>query len=173
MNTWNSTTQSCELVPEAAPSVDPSESTTPPEPTVDPSEITDLPLGATINVSGTRGDNDAPFQMTVKVGAKKASRRAIEEYGEKPKGTYVGLQVQYTCTEGSCEYGSFDFALRNSDGEEFDSTYGFQPNLESGNLRKGRKAKGWITYDLAKGTYYLEYRAHSFDDNPANWIFKV
>jgi hypothetical protein len=175
MNTYNSASQSCELVPEATGGTS-SESSAPSQTTPAPeaSDIVDMALGTTITVTGTHGANETPFAMTVTASGKKSSRAAIEAYGEKPRHTYVGLLVQYVCTEGVCDYNSFDFTVRNNDGEEFPSAnYSFKPDLQSGNIRKGRKAKGYITFDLPKGTYSLEYRGNAFDENPANWLFKV
>ncbi len=112
--------------------------------------------------------------MEVSVLSKKTSRTAIEDFGERPKGQYVGLLVQYRCVTGSCDYNPYDFTLRDDDGEEFDTSFSnFEPDLNSGDLRKGSKAKGYITYELKPGKYDLEYRSNAFSGDVAVWRINV
>jgi len=146
--------------------------TTDPSTSADDSAYNDMPIGQSITVSGT--NNDTPYVMDLKAVSIKKSKAAIEDYGNKPKGSYVGILVEYTCTQGTCSYNPFDFKVRNSDGDEFDSSSSsFTPGLESGDLRHGRKARGYITYDLPKGKYVLEYSAGFADTTSASWKFSV
>lgn len=148
--------------------IEPSEE---PEPTATDSGVTDLALGESISLTGTSIE-DEPFELSVGLDKKpKTSKRAVTDYGEKPKGTYVGFLVRYECVVGSCDYNPYDFTVRDDEGQEFEPSFGgsFQPELQSGSLVKGRKAKGYISYDLQPGAYYIEYRASLLDDEPANW----
>lgn len=112
--------------------------------------------------------------MEVEVLSLKTSARATEEYGDRPKGLFVGLMVRYTCLSGSCDYNPYDFTMRSDDGEEFDTAYSsFEPNLESGELRSGAKARGYVTYELKPGAYDLEFRTNSLSDDVAVWRIKV
>ncbi len=64
--------------------------------------------------------------------------------------------------------------MRRRDGEEFDTAYSsFEPNLESGELRSGAKARGYVTYELKPGAYDLEFRTNSLSDDVAVWRIKV
>lgn len=83
--------------------------------------------------------------------------------------------ITYSCDVGTCDYNPFDWTIRNEDGEEFDQSFvdQFEPRLQSGKLRAGRKAKGYITYDLKPGTYYVEYVINMFDDESASWKFTL
>lgn len=113
------------------------------------------------------------LEMNIAVLSKKTSSRAIESYGDRPDGQYVGVLVQYECVQGPCDYNPYDFVVRSQDGEEFDTAFSeFTPTLDSGDLRTGSKAKGYITYDLPTGRYDLEYRSFSSDD-VAVWTLPV
>ncbi len=100
------------------------ESTSPPDTTedegdpgdtdVDTDVIKDLKIGDGVTVTGE------DYEMEVEVLSIKSSTRAIEEYGERPKGLFVGLMVRYTCLSGSCDYNPYDFTLRSDEGDEFD-----------------------------------------------------
>lgn len=99
---------------------------------------------------------------------------AVSQFGDAPKGTLVGLDITYSCIKGSCDYNPYDFVVRAASGEEAATTFeGFSPELHSGNLLAGTKAKGFITYDLAPGAYTVEYRASLFDRQPASWVLNV
>lgn len=132
----------------------------------------DLPVGRSIQVSGT--NNGAPFALELTVISMKTSKAPLDTYGDKPKGTYVGLLVEYSCTQGTCSYNPFDFTVRSESGVEADRSFPpFEPALQSGDLRAGRKARGYLTYDLASGKYTLEYRSTWLDEDSASWAFSV
>jgi hypothetical protein len=138
------------------------------EPAAEEPSLTELKLGAGITVTST--DEDDPSEMAVTVISKKSSTRALSEYGDRPKGAFVGFLVKYECTLGSCDYNPYDFTLRNEAGEEFDKSYeNFDPDLNSGKLRKGRNALGYVTYEIKPGKYYLEYSSSLLTENSASW----
>ncbi len=113
--------------------------------------------------------------MEVSALSKKSSRARLEEFGDRPNGQFVGVLVQYRCVTGSCDYNPYDFTLRSEDGEEFDRSVlsSFKPDLDSGTLRAGAKAKGYVTYELKGGKYDLEYRTNTFSDDVAVWPISV
>lgn len=138
------------------------------EPTTEEPSLTELKLGTGITVTST--DENDPSTMAVTVISKKSSTRQLSEYGDKPKSAFVGFLVKYSCTLGSCDYNPYDFTLRNEAGEEFDTSFeNFEPGLNSGKLRKGRSAKGYVTYELKPGKYYLEYSSSFLDESGASW----
>ena len=127
----------------------------------------------TSNTTGS-DDSDVPIAVSVTVQSIKTSRSAISRYGKSPKHNYVGLLVIYSCTRGPCSYNPYDFFVRDAGGNEYQAALdSFKPDLQSGDLRTGRKARGYITYDLPKGKYLFEYRVNSFDKNGAAWNLAV
>lgn len=146
-------------------------STPTPSPTKTKANVTNLPLGTPITVSGKNGTED--FAMTVTAVSTQTSAKALEQYGSKPeKGKFVGILIEYSCTTGTCSYNPFDFTLRAPDGTESDKSFfgNFKPDLQSGKIGAGTKAKGSITFDLPAGTYNLEYRTNFLDGNAASWV---
>lgn len=132
--------------------------------------ITNLPLGSPITVTGKNDDADIAMTVTTDPTAQ-TSKKALQQYADAPKATYVGVTVTYDCTAGPCSYNPYDFTLRGADGTEYDKAYdGFKPDLNSGDLATGTKAKGVLTYDLAPGTYSLEYRNNVFSGQVASWV---
>lgn len=129
-----------------------------------------MPLGRSIVGTGT-DDKDRPYSVTITVTSVRTSKRALQEYTEPPKHTYLGVKVTYTCTQGLCDYNFYDWKLRGADGTEYDNEFGngFEPELNSGKLHKGGKATGWITYDVKRGTYTVEY---SDMENVASWVVR-
>ncbi len=132
-----------------------------------------MKVGQGITVSGP--GSDGQFLLTVQTLSMRTGRRALSEFGSAPeKGRYLGILIQYNCVSGPCDYNPFDFTLRNLEGEEFSTGFeSFEPNLQSGNLGTGRKAKGYITYDVPPGKYLLEYRSNLLDENAATWNVAV
>jgi hypothetical protein len=132
----------------------------------------DMPIGRSITVSRTNGN--VPFSLQVQVASLKKSRLPLSQFGDKPKGTFVGILVQYTCAKGTCSYNPYDFTVRNESGDEYSAVYPpFEPDLHSGDLRAGRKARGYMTFDLPKGAYVVEYRSSLFEQDSASWKFTV
>ena len=132
----------------------------------------ELPIGRSITVTGTNGGT--PFNLQVQVVSLKKSHLPLSDFGNKPRGTFVGVLVQYTCTQGTCSYNPFDFTVRGQGGDEYSTVFPtFEPDLQSGELRAGRKARGYMTFDLPKGGYMVEYRSTLFDQDSASWKFSV
>lgn len=134
-------------------------------------DITGLPLGRMVNATGS-DEAGRSFEMTVTAKATRTAKQ-IDEFTVSSNGEFFGVQVQYVCTKGTCQYNPFDFTLRNRDGETLDMTYGFKPGLESGTLKRGVKAQGWLTFDTKPGQKLsLEYQVNPFDEEVASWKVK-
>lgn len=146
-------------------------------PTPSKPNYTNMPLGNSITVTGKNysGGSAVDSSLTLTVGTPQTSKKAVSQYGSAPKGTFVGLTVTYDCTTGKCDYNPFDFTMRAADGTEAQASYGegFDPQLNSGTIGAGSKAKGVITYDLMPGTYSLEYRTNLLDGDAASWTIPV
>ena len=81
------------------------------------------------------------------------------------------IDVEYTCTSGTCHYNPADWTVRAKDGRTYDdadyeSGYSDQ-ELDFGDLVKGAKARGLIVVDAPKGAMTLEYT--SGYGAPATW----
>jgi hypothetical protein len=62
----------------------------------------------------------------------------------------IMVEVENT-SEGSASYNSWYFSLKNKDGVEYDSGYAdIEPDLNSGTLQLGKKAKGYIVFEVPK-----------------------
>lgn len=150
----------------------PEKSESPPAKPPPPSRTTNLPLGQTLIATGQDGSS-----LQVQAVQTKASREAPDQYSEPPaNGVFVGVLIQYVCQTGPCAYNPYDFVMRGADGAEYNQAFvseGFEPTLKSGTLTSGVPAKGFIVYDLAPGTYSLEYRANIADDEAASWVIPV
>lgn len=150
----------------------PEKSESPPAKPPPPSRTTNLPLGQTLIATGQDGSS-----LQVQAVQTKASREAPDQYSAPPvKGVFLGVLIQYVCKTGPCAYNPYDFVMRGADGAEYNQAFaseGFEPTLHSGTLTSGVPAKGYIVYDLAPGTYSLEYRANIADNEAASWVIPV
>lgn len=150
----------------------PEKSESPPAKPPPPSRTTNLPLGQTLIATGQDGSS-----LQVQAVQTKASREAPDQYSAPPaNGVFLGVLIQYVCQTGPCAYNPYDFVMRGADGAEYNQAYAsedFEPTLKSGTLTSGVPAKGFIVYDLAPGTYSLEYRANIVDDQAASWVIPV
>ncbi len=60
----------------------------------------------------------------------------------------IMVNVENT-SEGPASYNSWYFSLKNEDGVEYDSGYAdIEPDLNSGTLQPGKKAKGYIVFEV-------------------------
>ena len=86
-------------------------------------------------------------------------------------------QAKITCTalQDGVDYNQFDWQVF-ANGEAVDNfafvTNGPEPQLSSGTLPKGRKASGWVVYEVpAKGKVLLSYSSNIFLDEAP--VFEV
>ena len=83
--------------------------------------------------------------------------------------------MTYHALADGATYNPFDWQVFCNDEAVDDYTFvsdGPEPTLNSGTLPKGRKAKGWLVYEVpAKGRCVLSYGANSFIDQGA--VFEV
>lgn len=71
---------------------------------------------------------------------------------------YVAIRVLYQGTAAGASYNPFYWSVVDLDGFSYDQTFiGKKPGLESSNdLPVGRKAQGWITFEVPKKVHQLE-----------------
>jgi hypothetical protein len=79
---------------------------------------------------------------------------------------YIQAYVTYTALQDGVSYNPFDWQVF-ADGEAVSGftfvMYGPEPALSSGDLPKGRKASGWLVYEVpAKGKIQLSYSGNMF-----------
>ena len=166
--------------PTIAPTVPPTAAPTPtpepvstPEPTVASDEPTLFAAGDVVTVT----QNDEPYLDIVVSRVSQKTKYGSGYFVDKPgKGNvYIQALITYTALADGATYNPFDWQVFCND-EAVDSyTYvsdGPEPDLNSGTLPKGRKAKGWVVYEIpAKGRCVLSYGANSFIDEGA--VFEV
>jgi hypothetical protein len=157
---------------DAAPSSNPTATpTSPATPTPEPSNADAGPKtfapGDTITVT-SNGDDWATIVVS-KVAYKKSYKGTYYTDTPKTKGdVFVQLFVTYTALTDGVDYNQFDWQVF-ADGVAIDDftfvTNGPEPTLASGTLPKGRKAQGWLVYEVpAKGEVLLSYQANMFSD---------
>lgn len=68
---------------------------------------------------------------------------------------WIGARVRYTAA-ANFGFNMFDWVAHDSAGNQFEPTgYTLDPELGSGTLAKGRKAEGWVAFEVTKGTKNL------------------
>jgi hypothetical protein len=146
-------------------------------PTPEPTQQTTFGIGDEV-VLTQDGDEWAQFTV-LKVEQAKLYKDPQGYFNDTPqqKGdVFLAAQVEYVALANNVDYNPFDFqvfvddqALNNP--EAFVSN-GPKPELGSGTLPKGRKAVGWLTYEVpAKGKVLLSYSANPFSDDAP--VFEV
>lgn len=134
----------------------------------DAAEVTGLKVGEGITVTNDDG------VTSIKVLSAKRVTDGTGEYSKNPKnGVYLLIDIEYTCTSGTCSYNPYDWNLRSKDGHSYDGTGAYQSGysdqeLHSGDLVKGAKARGLVVVDAPKGAMTLEYT--SGFGAPATWL---
>ena len=72
-------------------------------------------------------------------------------------GNYLVLDVVVRGQEGTVSYNPLYFSVQDEDGREYDIAFGAdaEPSLKSGDLEPGKKARGYIAFDVKKGPVTL------------------
>jgi hypothetical protein len=84
----------------------------------------------------------------------------------KPGSRYVAVQILYENSGvDPYDYNPFDWKLTDSSGFSYDTTYsGIGPELHSGTVARGEKARGYITYEVPTSATGLTLKLKSGDD---------
>lgn len=143
----------------------------PPDPT--PAGPALFKAGEVITVS----EDDEPYLDIVvsKVSQKKSYGSGY--FVDKPaKGNiYIQALITYEARSDGATYNTFDWQVFCDDTAIENYAFvseGPEPQLSSGTLPTGRKAKGWVVYEIpVKGRCVLSYGANSFIDQGA--VFEV
>jgi hypothetical protein len=77
----------------------------------------------------------------------------------------VSILIRFKVTTGSMDYNDFDYQWQNAAGQVFDASngnatdsgYDSDKTLNSGTLRAGQEAVGYVWFDVAPGTGYINY----------------
>lgn len=85
---------------------------------------------------------------------------------------YVALLVLYRATQDGASYNPFNWSMVDLDGFAYDQTFfGEKPALSSSNdLPSGRKAQGWITFEVPKAVHELEVIESQFGGDYLRWL---
>jgi hypothetical protein len=122
-------------------------------------------IGDSIEVTGEYVDD---VLVTV---AKVEQKSKYGEYDRPKSGNvYLAVLFEYEAIEDGASYNPFDWQVF-VDGTAVDNfTFvldGPEPELHSGTLPKGRRASGWVVYEVPKdGQVLLSYKANMFEDAP-------
>lgn len=168
---------------DARASQEPAPATATPDPTEEPLEEPTpepAPAGPTLFKAGevvTVSEDDEPYLDIVvsKISQKKSYGSGY--FVDKPaKGNiYIQALITYEALSDGATYNPFDWQVFCDDTAIENYAFvseGPQPQLSSGTLPTGRKAKGWVVYEVpVKGRCVLSYGANSFIDQGA--VFEV
>lgn len=86
----------------------------------------------------------------------------VDAYGERPKvkgNRFLSIRVLYQANTDGVSYNPFYWSLVDLDGFSYDQPFvgGMEPKLEGSNdLPAGRKAQGWITFEVPKNVRTFE-----------------
>lgn len=122
-------------------------------------------------------EGEEPWAEVTVDKVKQRSKYAGEYYDDEPAAgnVYVEMFVAYHALAENVSYASYDWDLYIDDIASDDSTFvlnGPEPDLGSGQLPKGRKAQGWLVYEIPKlGRVVLSYKGNVFSDEPP--IFEI
>lgn len=93
----------------------------------------------------------------------------------KKGNVYIQAFVTYKALTDGVDYGPFDWQVFVGDEAVSDSSYvsnGPTPELDSGTLPKGRKASGWVVYEVPKtGVVRMSYGGGSYSNEAP--VFEV
>jgi hypothetical protein len=141
-------------------------------PTPEPTGPTRYSPGQTVTVT----ENGADWSTIVVSQVKQVMRYSGAYYSDVPKAGNIFIQayVTYTALADGVDYNRFDWQVFVGGTAVDDLTtvlYGPTPELHSGSLPKGRKAVGWVVYEVPKtGTVLLSYGS-TFSNKPP--LFEV
>ena len=95
------------------------------------------------------------------------------QFEQKPeKGAFLILDVGFVGKTGAVPYNPFDFTVKDAAGHEYDGAYAQldEPELSSGKLKVGAKARGSLVFDLPRGAVTLTLApSGSLRDDLATW----
>jgi hypothetical protein len=158
---------------EATPTLEPTPEL---EPTAEPTPEgpTQFKPGDTITVT----QNDEPWAEIVVAGVDVVRKYEGGYFDDTPeiKGNrFIQAKITYKALQDGVDYNPFDWQVF-ANGEAVDNwslvTNGPEPQLNSGTLPEGRKASGWVVYEVpAKGKILLSYSGNMFLDEAP--IFEV
>lgn len=129
-----------------------------------PSDIKPPPRQLTAKV----GDAAALNGVTVTVVTVDVNATPKDAYfGPKPDNRWVVVQVLYENTGSEkVSYNPFDWKLTDALGFSYDTTYtGIGPELHSGDLAPGEKARGYLSYEVPRSATTLSLKFAHDDDS--------
>lgn len=86
-----------------------------------------------------------------------------DSFVQPDNGAYLVVDIGYVSTTGTVSYNPLYWSLRDVDGREYDATVmpvdGYSPQLQSGDLAPGAKARGFVAFDAPQQAFTLEVGA--------------
>jgi hypothetical protein len=121
--------------------------------------------------------DDEPWATVVVSKVKQVKSYKGKYFSDKPKKGHIYIQayVTYRALTDGVDYNQFDWQVFAGDTAVDELTFvsnGPEPQLSSGSLPNGRKAAGWVVYEVpVKGKIVMSYGGNQFLDEPP--VFEV
>lgn len=97
-----------------------------------------------------------------------------DQYVPPKNGTYVALDVTIEATAGKVSYNPLYWSARDADGHEYNfGVFAPEPTLKSGELAAGEKVRGWIAFDVPKGSALTVFLDDVLSGHVATWSVKA
>lgn len=126
----------------------------------EPTEDKIFAVGDVVDLNG--------LQITIK----DASFVSASEYSPATKGNVLQMNVEVVNgTDDSTFVDSTDFNLYDAEGNSLESYFGLDQMDISGDINKGKKLQGTLTYDVAEASNYemIFEPSFSWDDESITW----
>lgn len=86
---------------------------------------------------------------------------------------FVAVLVRYAAGEDGASFNEGDWEVTDKEGFSYDQPIiGAVPDLDSGDIRPGKKAQGWVTFEVPKNANWLEISQTGFFQDPLYWTIK-
>lgn len=85
---------------------------------------------------------------------------------------FVSILVSYEALANGAAYNAFFWGATDADGFSYDQSFfgGNEPSLDSGELREGRKAQGWLTFSVPEAVDWLEFSESKPFGDELYWV---
>lgn len=122
--------------------------------------------------AGFPGPGVTQVGETTDITLEKVAWKVKPAFGDPADGNrYIAIEVLYEATADEASYSPYDWSMVDFDGHNWDRSFvGKEPDLQSSNaLPIGRKARGWVTFEVPKDVGSFEVVADSGGGRYLRW----